>query len=79
MIPGSTHSIGSGQRESKQPSPGKSETSKEMGRFDQPAVVVRQPNLTDITIMTTMISTKFYLCVNVINIAGDDVDNPLGN
>merc|ERR1719500_2411006 len=61
--PGSTHSIGSGQRESKQPSPGKSKTSKEMGRLHQPSVVVCQPNL----------------CLDVVNIADDDVDNPLSD
>ena len=79
VTPGSTHSTGSGQGESEQPSPGKSKTSKEMCRLHQASVVVRQANLTGIRIITTMILIKFYLCINVVNIADDDVDNPLGD
>ena len=43
--PGCTHSSESGKGESKEPSPWKSKTGKEMSRLHKPSVVVRQTNL----------------------------------
>ena len=71
----------SGQGETKEPSPRNSKASKKMCGFHQPAVVVGQADL-----VVRMVIIEFllhtggpHLGLDVVDVADDDVDDPLGD